>query len=539
MKKSQILFFLIIFSFNSFSQNCDASFMTDQDTANPAKFIFLDMSDPVGNIDTWTWNFGDGFTSSLQNPVHTYSQNGDFIVKLTIYSDSCSSSFEDQIYVGSNSSNCTADFYFDVDSTDYLKMYFWGYMEQDSSHNILWHWDFGDGTTSNLQNPTHTYLQDSAYMVTFVADNGQCVDTVMQLIPTGNYFYDDDCIAMFSYDFVDTNSTTFAFFDESWSDDTSYTILWDFGDGVSSSDFCPIHTYQQQGIYDVKLVIQSGACSDSTTITVYANNDNWYPDDCQAMFYFSQDDVNSLDFSFFDASYFVGNNNSWIWDFGDNTRAYIQNPTHQYMSEGEYTVTLTIISDSCSNSLDMNIIAFNDTTYIQDLRPMFYPEFLDSNVIKFHNISQGAYSDIIWHFGDGQLSYDHDPTHTFDEVGIHEIALSIGNGNGFNTATLNINFTQQEVMYCNYQPGGNSLISRHIASSIVIFPNPVNETLFLKNIASQNAKIYIFNSIGQLQKNISINNYEAEINVSDLSSGIYFIKILSNKKISYLTFVKR
>ena len=166
------------------SNNCVADFWYYVDTTNLNTIHFIDIS--IGNINSWNWNFSDGSTSTDQNPIYTYTNNGTYNVCLIASEDSagfviCSDTFCLSITIGSN---CQADFFYSLDSIANLPNAF--HFSDNSIGNInSWSWDFGDGTTSVLQNPYHLFPDSGSYYVCLTVGNGSCSDVTCETIYVG------------------------------------------------------------------------------------------------------------------------------------------------------------------------------------------------------------------------------------------------------------------------------------------------------------------------------------------------------------------
>jgi PKD repeat protein len=147
----------------------------------------------VGTVTSWSWSFGDGTGSSIQNPQHTFATAGLHIVCLTIATDSgCTSVICDSVYVGSNTGNCTSNFTYQASG---LILSFTGY--SSSNYPATWTWDFGDstGTITGINNAvTHTYAAQGYYTVCLTTlDSTGCTDTYCQTIYVGSNVFNSLC----------------------------------------------------------------------------------------------------------------------------------------------------------------------------------------------------------------------------------------------------------------------------------------------------------------------------------------------------------
>lgn len=127
----------------------------------PADLVvfFKDLS--LGEPTSWSWDFGDGYTSSEQNPIHIYTEAGTYTVTLTV---SNSSSSDAEIKVDYITVYAVADFYAEP-ITGYSSLLV-QFIDASTGTPSSWFWDFGDGTYSNEQNPQHFYSKPGEYTVT-------------------------------------------------------------------------------------------------------------------------------------------------------------------------------------------------------------------------------------------------------------------------------------------------------------------------------------------------------------------------------------
>ncbi|WP_226990690.1 PKD domain-containing protein [Methanosarcina acetivorans] len=137
----------------------------------PLNVSFTDESTGYG-INEWLWDFGDNTTSNETNPYHIYEKNGLYTVSLTVTgSGESNTSTRTGLVNVTDQITPVADFSYSVSGTQSpVSVEF-----TDTSDNInsatTWSWDFGDNTTSNLQNPTHQYAEEGTYSVTFTVSS--------------------------------------------------------------------------------------------------------------------------------------------------------------------------------------------------------------------------------------------------------------------------------------------------------------------------------------------------------------------------------
>ena len=200
--------------------------------------------------------------------------------------------------------------------------------EDASMGNIVSrHWDFGDGSTSTEQNPTHTYADYGIYNVTLtVTDANGNTDSITRTVNVAGIqvnfiFYRDGNVVNF--------------IDKSKSSEPIVSWLWDFGDGTTSTEQNPTHTYASPGKYKVTLTVTDAAGRTASW---------WCLIDITEIGHHLTADFNytivGKTVVFIDLS--EGNIISWHWDFGDGNTSIQQNPVHKYAKAGTYTVTLAI-----------------------------------------------------------------------------------------------------------------------------------------------------------------------------------------------------
>jgi PKD repeat protein len=205
-----------------------------------------------------------------------------------------------------------------------------------------WLWDFGDGTTSTIQHPTHAYPAIDTYTVTLkVWDGDGGTDTFSKIVVVINIAPDAEF--SFTPDEAQIDEVV-TFTDQSTdADGTIVSWEWDFGDGSTSTDQNPTHSYSEPGSYTVTLIVfDEQGDSDGVTKTIVVVNQ---PPEA-GFTYLPKVPKAGETVSFTDESTDPdGSIVTWKWDFGDGTTSKETNPDHVYQSPGTYTVKLKVYDE--------------------------------------------------------------------------------------------------------------------------------------------------------------------------------------------------
>jgi PKD repeat protein/FtsP/CotA-like multicopper oxidase with cupredoxin domain len=209
------------------------------------------------------------------------------------------------------------------------------------------------------------------------------------------------------------------------STNTPTTWKWSFGDGGTSVDQNPSHTYANAGKYTVKLTATNSAGSDTIVKDNYITVSR--PAAPVAKFTgMPTSGAAPLTVKFTDAS--TNTPTTWKWSFGDGGTSVDQNPSHTYANAGKYTVKLTVSNSAGSNSLTKN-------NYITVTQPVAVKAnfVADKNIgrkpmtVNFIDLSRGSPTTWLWNFGDGSTSPLPSPSHTYTVRGLYTVSLKVQN----------------------------------------------------------------------------------------------------------------
>ncbi|GAB5538734.1 MAG: hypothetical protein Salg2KO_08370 [Salibacteraceae bacterium] len=376
--------------------------------------IFLNSS--LGAV-SYFWNFGGGDTSTLQTPApRTFSTPGLYTISLSVLSaNGCPDSTTAIVNVYDTP---TADFSALNVCEDELANFYDSSTVGYGGPINSWSWFFGDSlnSTSNVQNPTFTYIDSGTYVITLIAATAYCQDTLTDTLVVEPRpiaaFQESDSVGCSPVNVNFNNLSAFG-----------ATAFWEFGDGATSTALNPSHTYTHSGLTDttyiVKLVSYSAfGCVDSVfdTIIVRGNPTADFTSDATL-------DCAPLQVQFTDASTGAS---SLLWDFGDTTGSTLTNPSHIFENTTQfitnYTVTLIATApNGCTDTASEVVTVYPEPLFGFSI----VPDSGCSPLVVQFPVAIGAVL-YQWDFGDGNTSTGPNPTHTY-----------------INNTTNNQNFTVQ------------------------------------------------------------------------------------------------
>ena len=362
-------------------------------------------------LSGWSWNFGDGGTSTEKNPAHTYTNPGVYTVSLTASCSGASNTVTKTAYI--TVTGCTASFTA-AGTGNALEVLF----DASASGNaVAYEWDFGDGTGGQGVSGTHTYAAAGTYTVklkvTGASEN--CVGVAQRTV-----IVSENCVASAHFTAAASEAQTSPFpfplpglntltvnFDAEGS--TGDTFAWEFGDGNTGTGKQASNTYAAAGTYNVTLTVTAAnGCSATATQRVNVGTG------CVADASFTAfTEENSLSVSFAANSSGTG----YAWEFGDGSTASGMSVTHAYAASGSYEVKLTVTSGNCTD------IATQTVTVQSEECPAvaaFTWEDMGNLTVSFD--TAGSVGTLLFDYGDGQIGTA--KSYAYTQAGTYTVKLT-------------------------------------------------------------------------------------------------------------------
>jgi PKD repeat protein len=377
-----------------------------------------------GNFNSILWNFGDGTTSTNNNPNHSYSELGNYAVTAIVQSNSCG---EQILTLNIN----VTDVGFTINPNSGCSPLISTLTYTGTDPNVeYFYWFFADGTEEFTTEPTISYTFDQVganYVYLYLFD--------FDFNFLGEAFNVANISGVSAY--ASTESTGVGN-NVSFYLDGSYTsVLWDFGDGNTSTSPFSVHAYSNVGSYAVTATIQSEECG-QTISTIYIN-------------------INDINFTVTPASGCAPFNTTMSFSGSSTNAVYF----YWFFSDGSPEIWGTestinhVFSQTGENYVYLYI--FNEEfDYLGDAMQMV---FVDGNQIfsSVNNVSTGTNiefflsgnaSSILWDFGDGTTSTETNPTHSYTEFGTYTVTATVNSpACGTQTLTLSINIVDVNFSY--------------------------------------------------------------------------------------------
>ncbi len=371
---------------------------------------------------TYTWS-GTGVNGN-NNQCVSVSNPGTYAVQTTMYTGCSGPTFYFPLYnhptpnanfnIGNGNNTCGLTVTFHNTSSN-------------AGGNTYWFWNFGDGNTSTVQNPVHTYATPGQYSVTLIVGNSfGCYDTTGMLIDVNN-----PVLADFQYNNVCLGTATSFTNLSTNGGQGSLNYQWFFGDGGTSGQTNPSYTYLSSGTYSVMLIATSNKGCKDTIVKVVGV----YPLPNVSFSAQNTCDGNPITFNS-NANVPNGSIISYQWNFGNGQTSTVPNPSYTYPTTGNYSVVLTVTSNNnCVNTVSDVVSVY----------PLPNVNFVASNVcygtaVSFNNqttIVSGSITTYLWNFGNGQTSTQFNPQYAYTSPGVYSVTLIATSDNNCTSSITN------------------------------------------------------------------------------------------------------
>ena len=502
---------------------CQAGFTYSIGSTNPngTQVQFYDSSFvSSGNITGYSWTFGNGLTSTQQNPITAFAP-GVYYVCLTITTGpiACSSQYCDTLVIG-NTLPCNSNFQAFVQSGSASF-----YPAVTSGATYLW--NFGDGSTSTQMQPNHAYANPGVYNVCLSIAYGGATCTSCQTITIAG---GSSCSASFQA-FPDS---TGAVYFQNTSTGSGLSYAWTFSNGASSTLQNPYINFGAPGWYYACLNIYNNAqsCSDTYCDSIYVSGGGSLP--CNANFSYQ----NSPAGGYFFAS--SGTNNvSWAWSFGDGTTSNLSTPTHQYSSPGTYQVCLSVVDASGMTCTTCQSITVGNTLSCS-ANFAIYPDSTQLHTYIGVNLAYGngplTYT---WNWGDGTSSTGAYPSHTYAGPGTYTICLFISDSQGC-TDSVCYSFALLRLqggapITINVVPGNTGIGEPVQSLPMTVFPIPAKDQVQIRfnSPAQDQLQVRLLDVAGRVVKQemaeVEAGDISMSFELQNIPAGIYVLDVAGSQ----------
>lgn len=319
------------------------------------------------------------------------------------------------------------------------------FRDQSAGNPTSWFWDFGNHTTSTLQNPTAVYTDSGSFNVRLFVRNAGGADyeekanyIIVSQTPEPQWttLADSGCAPLKA---AFTNITDIL--NASW--------LWDFGDGGTDSSQNPTHVFQSSGIYTVSLTASTAAgCAATLTVAdAVRTGDKPKPD-----FTFMPTSGCASELRYF-TNTSSGAVTSSFWSFGDGGVSVQHDPIYHYQDTGWMSVKLVAANNGCKDSIVKKRV-LHVTGPVALMRAHIYCD--DRFTVKFIDESIDE-NNRKWNFDDGTSGKQRAETHVYASEGVYTARLKVDNGSCYDTASYRLHVTAkkpqlavvpQKTLYC-------------------------------------------------------------------------------------------
>jgi len=392
----------------------------------------VDFQNLSTNGTSYDWDFGDGGTSTLANPIHVYAEDGIYTVSLTVTNECGSDTYTQIIEIITPPTS-----FFSSDVVEGCEPFEVEFINLSSENAEFYEWSFPGGSpaSSTAFEPTILYEIPGTYNVSLTVFNeaGEDIQTItnyITVLPAPN--------AEFSYT---TNGLQVNF---SSTGSIGDTYLWNFGDGQTSTNPNPVHIYDESGVYQATLTVTND-CGTSTlqqTVTVTGAP--------QALFSSStQYGCAPLVVQFTNQSGGNPTSFAWVFEGGSPGTSSQPNPVVTYNAPGLYDVQLTV-----ENPTGDDVLLLSEYIEVESPTISGFNFAVNGLQTSFTNQSINS-TGSSWNFGDGFTSNETNPVHGYLADGTYTVTLISAGICGPDTSTAQVTIQTPPQAGFSYQQTGD------------------------------------------------------------------------------------
>ncbi|MDX5320768.1 MAG: PKD domain-containing protein [Bacteroidota bacterium] len=456
---------------------------------------------PPGNA-TYTWDFGDGNSDNQQNTSHMYGTPGFYTVTYTIEVNGCSKSVSKGVTQAPRA------------KVDFSHVAICNNTEVDFTNNSTltfgtmgYSWDFGDNMNGTEKDPKHDYVGFGTFDVKLKAytDLG-CVDSFSATVnviqaPEINISFTNPCAGE-GIQFTN-NSAVPAGFNNSYD--------WHFGDGSSSTDSDPSHTYPGVGTYNLILrSFSTNGCADSLFLPITINEKP------NAAVVLPSVVCDGDEVKFLNATTSAKPNQmSYFWNFGNSQTSQVKDTAFVFNGAGTYNVTMVAViaggcSDTATKAVRVSALPSAGFTAVS-------AQTMDGTM-QFVADATGAGVTYQWFFGDGGKATTANPTHRYVLDGNYTVKLFTKNADNC------MNESQQVINILR-----TNLTGIDLDATLSLYPNP-NKGQFVVELEGADfadVSLSVVNALGQqiVFESSAIQSNQTSLNLLDASKGVYYLNL--------------
>lgn len=392
---------------------------------------------------SYYWQMGDGYTTSVQNPVYTYNSPGTYTagVSVTDPDGNIGSATETitvtemqgapTVAISLNQKNAVAPFVLIASAVG----------RDPEGQLLVYNWQIGNKIGfSNMETIQYAFYEPGTYIVSVTAvdpdDNtATATETVTVFDSDTNLAPSVSIIANPAAGKAPLKVEFFGIAEDPEGDELSFS--WDFGDGTSSSSRNYAHTYVNEDVYNVKLTVTDSHGNLATAMATVVVQEDLAP----SVAIVAEPETGKAPLTvIFTAFGDFGDDLTYSWDFDDNSPAELGRiVAHVFVKENSYAVSCTATDSQGNSATAVKIINVGPNTGIGVNMPpvaMASASPVAGNaplVVSFTGIGIDTDGEVVsyyWDFGDGYSSREQNPVHMFNYQGVFNVQFIVTDDKG-------------------------------------------------------------------------------------------------------------